>query len=524
MKPTNRIEINGNEIKVNDINTPIKITVLDVDGNHINLRNNINYFRLTKDDEHYVEVTDITFNNDDIIFKLPPMKKGLYSLEIKDNNGSIYPAGDDIKLLLRQSFEGLKETTYKSMSDHILEEIEPIILYHIEHNPEKFRGQDGVDGYTPVKGVDYFDGEDGKDGRDGVDGVDGKDGKDGVDGYTPIKDVDYFDGVDGVDGKDGKDGVDGYTPIKDVDYFDGVDGVDGYTPVKGVDYFDGEDGGFNGEIIGVNNLFNMSDAYGLNNVGDIDYDVVSGVLTYTGIIWNFRLPLRLNNTIHTIYFKDYESNPNYSSGYIRVEVSDLHNNNIIPQKNVLKDTPLKLDLTSMSTPQDVLLIIRTTGSESYSGSILQPMLVEGEYTSGWQPSLKDTGIGVLPDYLHAWVQGDITGTVSNSNKLTLTKVNGGLSTLNNEVVLSSGLWFLSCDVRLDSLYYDNVANISINKNDVTIISLNMATSMVKTMSRSHIFMADDNDIITLYAGKNGEGDLSMGATVHNGIRLFKISG
>ena len=203
LKPTNRIEINGNEIKVNDINTPIKINVLDVDGNRINLRNNINYFRLTKDDEHYVEVTDITFNDNDIIFKLPPMKKGLYKLEIKDNNGSIYPAGEDLKILLRESFEGLKETTYKSMSDHILEEIEPIILYHIEHNPEKFRGQDGqdgkdgVDGYTPIKGVDYFD------------GVDGQDGIDGQDGYTPIKGVDYFDGVDGQDGQDGQDGVDG---------------------------------------------------------------------------------------------------------------------------------------------------------------------------------------------------------------------------------------------------------------------------------------------------------------------------
>lgn len=36
------------------------------------------------------------------------------------------------------------------------------------------------------------------------------------------------------------DGKDGYTPIKGVDYFDGKDGVngtDGYTPVKGTDYF-----------------------------------------------------------------------------------------------------------------------------------------------------------------------------------------------------------------------------------------------------------------------------------------------
>ena len=43
-------------------------------------------------------------------------------------------------------------------------------------------------------------------------------------GYTPIKGIDYFDGKDGV------------TPVKGIDYFDGKDGV---TPVKGIDYFDG---------------------------------------------------------------------------------------------------------------------------------------------------------------------------------------------------------------------------------------------------------------------------------------------
>lgn len=78
-------------------------------------------------------------------------------------------------------------------------------------------GQPGKDGYTPVKGVDYFDGVDGKD------------------GYTPQKNVDYFDG---------KDGKDGYTPVKGVDYFDGQPGspgADGKTPVKGEDYYTEED-------------------------------------------------------------------------------------------------------------------------------------------------------------------------------------------------------------------------------------------------------------------------------------------
>lgn len=39
----------------------------------------------------------------------------------------------------------------------------------------------------------------------------------------------------------GEQGQDGYTPQKGVDYFDGVDGKDGYTPQKGVDYFTYDD-------------------------------------------------------------------------------------------------------------------------------------------------------------------------------------------------------------------------------------------------------------------------------------------
>lgn len=48
------------------------------------------------------------------------------------------------------------------------------------------KGDKGDPGYTPVKGVDYFDGKD---------------------GYTPIKGVDYFDGAPGANGQDGKDYV-----------------------------------------------------------------------------------------------------------------------------------------------------------------------------------------------------------------------------------------------------------------------------------------------------------------------------
>lgn len=63
-------------------------------------------------------------------------------------------------------------------------------------------------------------------------------------GYTPVKGVDYFDGAAGADST--VPGPAGYTPVLGVDYFNGADstvpGPAGYTPVKGVDYFDGEPG------------------------------------------------------------------------------------------------------------------------------------------------------------------------------------------------------------------------------------------------------------------------------------------
>ena len=58
-------------------------------------------------------------------------------------------------------------------------------------------------------------------------GVPGPAGADGTDGYTPIKGVDYFDGIPGSPGSPGSDG---HTPIKGVDYFDGQDGADSTVP------------------------------------------------------------------------------------------------------------------------------------------------------------------------------------------------------------------------------------------------------------------------------------------------------
>ena len=104
-----------------------------------------------------------------------------------------------------ETIEAFLEQVEKDYSPHLANILRTFLYDHREELKGE-KGEDGDDGYTPVKGVDYFDGKD---------------------GYTPVKGVDYTDGADGK------------TPVKGVDYFDGKDG---YTPVKGIDYFDGNDG------------------------------------------------------------------------------------------------------------------------------------------------------------------------------------------------------------------------------------------------------------------------------------------
>lgn len=96
-------------------------------------------------------------------------------------------------------------------------------------NAGNAKGETGPVGETGPAGVA---GPQGPAGKDGKDGKDGEPGKDGQDGYTPRKGVDYFDGKDGKDGQDGAPGADGK---------DGANGTDGYTPQRGTDYWTNED-------------------------------------------------------------------------------------------------------------------------------------------------------------------------------------------------------------------------------------------------------------------------------------------
>ena len=86
------------------------------------------------------------------------------------------------------------------------------------------KGADGKDGYTPVKGVDYFDG---KDGKDGVDGKDGEPGPQGIQGEKGDK------GDTGPQGEPGPQGIQGEKGEKGDAGEKGEQGVQGIQGEKG---------------------------------------------------------------------------------------------------------------------------------------------------------------------------------------------------------------------------------------------------------------------------------------------------
>lgn len=105
---------------------------------------------------------------------------------------------------------------------------------------EAVEAQKGDDGYTPIKGVDYFTDAELEEIKKtirpikGVDYSDGKDGENGINGSTPVKGIDY------LTDQEVKAIKEELRPVKGVDYTDGVDGKNGADGVNGKDGVDGK--------------------------------------------------------------------------------------------------------------------------------------------------------------------------------------------------------------------------------------------------------------------------------------------
>lgn len=108
----------------------------------------------------------------------------------------------------------------------------------------KFNGKDG---YTPIKGVDYFDGEKGERGEQGPIGLTGPQGPQGETGPVgpqgPVGETGPVgpQGPQGLQGSQGPAGERGETGPQGEMGAAGPAGSDGYTPQRGVDYWTDSD-------------------------------------------------------------------------------------------------------------------------------------------------------------------------------------------------------------------------------------------------------------------------------------------
>lgn len=428
--PVNSIDNNSNTIRVNDNNTPIKLTFKYVDGSIINLKDKIDYFYLTKDDDNFYSVTDITFEGDELIFKLPNLIKGLYRVEIRDIEGSIYPADDSLFILLKRSFEEGKESYYTSYREDILNNVEPIIIQHIEQNPDKFRGERGQQGFPGRDGLPGIDGQDGKDGIDGEKGDPGRDGSMSFVDLTP-EEKEQLRGERGRPGLDGKDGIDGINGIDGLPGRDGIDGKDGR------DGIDGKDGSIDNKYIGVKNLIDISSFIKFGQTLPIDtYNIEKGIINFDSLTWQMFSYQTLNGVKHAFRVKDYSSDPQYYQGLLRfriIEVIDGVDGDVLIDLSVPKNKVMIVDLSGRET-QKYRIELRPTGGTALTGFIEKPMLVEGDIPVLWHYE-KELNDIVIKNHIKKYIPDDYSSLTEAFNDLLQYKPGNNVT---YEIIFKSG--------------------------------------------------------------------------------------
>src|SRR5699024_7974959 len=87
-------------------------------------------------------------------------------------DGSIYPANEDLYILLRRSFEDDKDIYYFGHREDILNSVEPMVIQHIDKHPNKFKGERGQQGFPGRDGLKGIKGDKGNKGDKGDPGID----------------------------------------------------------------------------------------------------------------------------------------------------------------------------------------------------------------------------------------------------------------------------------------------------------------------------------------------------------------
>ena len=471
--PVNSIQTDQNTIKVSDFNSLISLTILDHNNEAIDLTENIEYFFLTKDDYKYYEVTDFEFRDNKLYFKMPHVRKGIYKIEIKDMQGSIYPSNEDVYIQLNQSFDGRKEVVYTTIKEDIINSVQPIIYEHIQNNREFYRGEKGQDG------------KDGKDGRNGIDGIDGKDGEKGDPGEKGDK---------GDQGEKGEKG----------------------DP--------GEKGTIENVNIGVMNKIEIDKLSAWGGTTPVtEYEYINGIVHYSGVLAYLSSNILMGGSKYVFRINDYLTNPSYYGGMLRLEIRD--NQTLIYGENIVKKQNYIIDFSDKEYKEyDVRFRVSNT-NEEYSGFFEKPMLVEGDIPVLWnyQPvSIKQSNyhLSTIPNQ-------DITGTLSTPNIVNLTTktTDSTQNVTDNQIYLTKGIWLITLNTYISPNNYSGVVIFHLFLNETQINITQLQNNQHKIKSYSNVIKVDNNALFSLRSSKTtDEETISFQGLSQNNLTLTKIGG
>ena len=292
----------------------------------------------------------------------------------------------------------------------------------------------------------------------------------------------------------------------------GEPGEPGELGPPGSDGQDGVDGGFNGEIIGVNNLFNMSNLTTYQNMGSVDVDIHTGVVQYSSVPYYIGSPLHLSAGEYTFMIKDYTIHEDVYSGSIRLLIRH-GSENVVDIRNIAPLEPVNFEINT-DGEHDVRVYI--AGVEVKSGYLEKIMLVKGEYTSGWQPSLKDARLN------KAYGMGRFytSNTLSLEERpLVITGYKNGGIDASSGVLTSNGGPLMFSNTSHFTNWTDGYINLRLKVNGSTIVRVQATSNPVQV---NHAIITEPGDEITLTLTYAGEGDPSIAPDQRNQFSIIEI--
>lgn len=148
----NTAKSNATRVKVGDTGSTIVITLENTEKNRVQDIQWIRaYSSATPNPTQYVDIPDYHVEDGSIHLQLPEITRGEYNIELKDEDGRIYPAEGQIKLSMISSTKDAGEVYYVTYRELILEDVTPLIEDFLSENPDGFKGDKGDTTAAPPK-------------------------------------------------------------------------------------------------------------------------------------------------------------------------------------------------------------------------------------------------------------------------------------------------------------------------------------------------------------------------------------